>query len=1552
MTTAASSTQASEQAISAQFASRPTLQDTVWQLLSQAILEKYPGIELHPELTTVGIPIGRDRLMTRALMEYVQDFLGTGKEPDFPEGFDTSPRLVTDYLIIKTSPIGAPSTYPDMALIKQLIVELPWTLNAALQNNLAAYWGEPSDTSASRWQWLSDRLRDNLQICAIEQAGLNDFERATLDQVARYPNLEERRQLYGESAVHGYCPELVFAHGTTKTRQLSPALLLVRSTPGQTCVLLCAPSGTCERFASMDAFIHTWGSRMAANYEVAQVTINRYEPDGNIFDSHAASLLNQQLENLQSLIIPADLGFAQLAQLHTQITEPGFYFLNSSRTSHPVLTTLRGQLPDWLQQASAADRITYRHYSLALASAKKRSHGRTFLSDIPDIRTFTNAALLEQLTLDQARLGGEHAQPFDATQLNPEDLQLKFIKAAGLPNTVGVVERSEMSLTDLAIHNLVAQPGTLQAIEHRNGLPLPGWLNPAYIISSDGLIRQVDIGKTYPQMLEKRLLGQATDIAEREASFADQTAAQLALTALELKLRRRNGLTEQGVRYVHALLRDNAQERQVNGRMVVIRQLALVRKPGAHADLVTNMFIIEAQDIKTGPHLLYRPLYDPPLQEFVSRAQLLQALAQPGALQTSVLMWLSDKARPIYDNGGFIQPHYVRFGSGSDFAVIDIPPPPTLATEDTHSELQLFLLNGDLMKYLYGSNARALVSQANRDSVSNAQSRWAVFMEGATLAFSTLLMPVLRGPAMLTGWLLTLMNSARNDIPALNSADPVTRELAWVDLLLNVGMLLLQHPSATAQLPEVLGEDIQARGLKSPMPRRDPAQWPLPKPPELRDGTVALDADALRTYDGPFDFSFSNARERLTPSQQTRLSRLTVPQPENLPPAVSSGPSKGLYEIHGNWFAEVEGHWYRVQTRPDGEVIIVFPSDSGLQGPALKSDGSGRWSLDLRLRLRGGMPRSRIEAARQLNAQRKVLLDTQFKQMLEDQEKLQRDVDSANLARERNNTAAARRAFDDALDRQTQRYVEVLDTVKERCDLRIPMAPKTVATFLGNTIKNARKSSHMASEDRLELVAAHSLFFREGAQVLPLILANKDRYARFTQQLIKINQRQIQALERQDRYLQELTELGPAGAESYLSLTHDRADEITVLGVKYLQLQSLKFSLFKNLTDFPDELSDILDPLGPQVRTHAELKRLALTPNDRLQVLESLNEHYGQAIDALQRQAIVHADTMNMEYFNQIQQLVEDLYQDTARQLANAINPGDQPAARQPTQPMVKPGKPQKKVIKTRKQGTLIGELKTASGSSTGGQVEVRAEQDQKQLLATYTLHDDVWDEVPAAKTGQPTSPAKQPLNVVKAKARKYLSTLDELQLREQRYAQKSRYPVEIEENLQREASRYRALASELERALKVEKQTDEDLLGRLNKAADTLDQKGQELRIDASIKLPPTHANLSYLLEQQKVRVIRLGTRKAMRGPRNDFIEEYVITYERESPLWYAHFHYPNANTPKQDYTVAHLKTVQQRKESYHSLLAKSSGAQSVVDIYRGLIGKPLAQRWFLSVP
>ncbi|WP_157832175.1 dermonecrotic toxin domain-containing protein [Pseudomonas sp. S09G 359] len=1538
-------------AVSLQFLSRPSLETVARQMLAEAIRQRFPTLAINLLHTRLASPQADGNWSLRLLMDHVLDYLASGVAPNFDDVAGL-PCFLSDHPPTRLRmPEGAAQEL-QLSVIAELIRELPWALPLGLQNSLIDHWQQTGDTGASRWRWLADLLRETLRVSALRHSGLDLLERESLDQLIQYPDRDSRIERFGEHAVYAYCLQATLTHQSLSTRLLSPELMLVRVVAGRTLGLLCKPDGSIECLRSVETFTETWARRLATHYNVEAIACQRYEPDGNVFDAQAMLILNQQLENLAALRLPAGQPLAMLHQVYRQLTDPGLFFIDSLQVSPAALAALSPRIPDWLSHASGADQMRYREYCLALASAKKRSTGRTFLSGISDIRTYAADTLWQQMKRDEVTLGQIAADQSQADCFKPDDLELDFAVAAGYPGGAGIIEHRSLTLTELALKNLVGKPRGQATLRHRHAKPLPAWLTADYL---SALVQQVDIGKAYPALLRTLLLEDSAEARQRETWFADQLSVQLPLQALELALKPPHALSRKGVHLVAALMQPNASQREVDGQPVVIRALALLRKPEAGADAVNTMFIIEAQDTQVGPHLLYRPLYADALLEFATRQALLEAIATPGELQTSVLTWLSNGARAVYDNGGFLQPHYVRFGQGDEFAPLQPPPPASLATDGASDELHQCLLNGRLMQYLFGSTARALVDQAERDSVSNNESRWAVLLEGGGLLFSSLLLPWLRGPAMLTGWLLALMASASQDIPALANPDPVTRELAAVDTLLNLGMLLLHlAPTPAITQPAIAGERLE-QFLKPAVPRRE--SWPIRVAPTLSDNTVAVYGQWPGANQAPLDFSFANSRNQLTSAQRARLVRFKVPPPASLPEPIASGPDKGLYLIDRSTYALIEGDLFQVGHDADARVI-VDPTDIRTQGPYLRLD-DGRWVMDLRLRLRGGMPNKQLVAERQRKAARKQALQGQFELYLQQQVTEQRRVDLAenlwlqaqNDPRESAQERIRRRQrFDVALQQQTGEYEKILTTRQEREQLLIPLPPAAVARLMESAINNARKSVVFAGDDRTELYSANTAFTRQGPSLNLAVSANQREYLGFIHALTEINARQIHWLEFKDRYLQALFDLGEAGTQTYTRLTANRpATEYSALGVKNLQVRSLKFLCLKQFEQGPAlALDNIFDTLQLHVRTHSELNDLALPPAEQLEVLSSLVEHYGEALDGLKGIGIVNADELLPTDFNRLLVLVESLYQDAARQLAAEVKPDPQPRRRQPKRPMVVSGKPAKKVIKTRK-GMIIGELKPASTTLPIDVVEVRSE-DTDQLLSSYSRHDDVWDEIRIEPA--PASP-RQSRNVqdIKAQANRLLAGLQEHLNRANSYLKVTRHPQELEEVLQYQANRLASVAGELERAAGERTDAERTLLENMRDAALRLNTHGKELRISASLQLPPTHANLEYLLLQDQVQIASLGQRLPMRGEQRDFIQEYAINDKKGFPLWYAHFHYPSATTPKLAYTAAHLKTRAQRKHSYQSLLSNAHDSQSIVNVHRGLIGRNLAERRFLPL-
>jgi hypothetical protein len=1544
------------QAVSAHFADRPSLETVIRQQLASAIAEKYPTLVLDLNRTRLARPQKRGWLL-QPFMSVVLDALASAVPLDFSE-IDGRYWYLSDDPPRRLKLPGLTEEEIDMPMIAKLVGELPDTLHIALQDALAGYW-DTGDT-ATRWSWLADVLMDSLRVSALRDISPDSLAYATISQLVGTPDRASRIARYGEGAVLAYGIEATLKNDDGHATLLDPDLVLTRAFNDKLVVLLYNPQRGIKTFESMDALVQDVGRRLGEQYQVDDILIERYEPEGNIFEHQAAMLLNRQLQDLGNLTWPSGQRFSDWQALYQEVTDPGRFFVGSPSVPPQTLQALRRHLPAWLIQASADDQASYRRYTLALAGAKHSSTGRTFLSGITDLRTYTLGALLQALQHDAVAFAKMAPTPPSVAALHPDDLLLTFTVAAGYPGTVGITHHEQISLTDLAIANLSSRPSGTVTVINRHSLPLPSWLTPDYLMGTDGLVERVDIGQHYPALLKQHLLGDNSESLQREALFSDQQVAQLPLLALELALQQQSGLSRQGARLMEALVQYESAAQSVDNRQVVIRHLGLLRSSGATADIVSTMYLIEHQDIRFGPHLLYRPLYTEVLQEFSSREALFAAIARTGPLQDSVLTWLSDSARPIYSNGGFNEPHYLRFGLGGDFAPIVQPAPAQLAVDGINDELQQCLVTGRLMSYLFSEHAQALVKQADRESVSNNESRWQVLMEGSSLLFGNLLLPLLRGPAMVTGFLMGLMSSLRQDIVGLNATDVKTRELAAVDLLLNIGLMLFdvvpgiaaEHPHLPPGLKEKVLPPIRPRGTEP---------WPVSPPASVRQCTVALAGVLPDTNKTVLDFSFSQARHRLSGAQRQRLATFRTPPPNPLPAPYATGTRRGLYFTDNRWRALVEGDWFTVIIEEQDSVVIVDAVDPLRRGPYLRVDELGNWSVDTRLRLVGGMPPRRIAAERQRKAQRITELQTDYQQFVVGQPNQQRTVDVAHSVMERTTQDArfnetqkgqARQRFDAVLLEQTEHYQKILGTLRERQELAIALPAASVAALTENVINNTRKHVVIAELDRQALYEANRDFSLELTGLPRAVVASPAAYSAFIKASVGINERSIRWLELQDRYLVELFNLGSAGADGFTRLTRDRPNEISALAVRDLQVRSLKLMTLSHI-DHPlyEALDGILLSLPEHVRTHSELNNLELSGDERISVLESLVEHYGRLLDSLQGIGIINVDELASEYFNQLVSQINQLYQDAAQQLAGELKPVATPAKRPPKRSPLAAGRPQKKVIKTSRKGTFIGEVKSIGTLQT---VELRSEVNQ-HLLGMYSQRGDEWVEFveqPAPRA--PTAPRAPSL--LRGEARKLLGMLEDHIRRGDDYRKVSRHPEEVEEILQYESVRYDKLATEFDRAVQAQPEgarvaADQALVDGLRQGAVRLSNRGKELRVQLCLELPPTHGNLQYLIEQKRVNVARLAERIQLSGERRDYIQEYAVNDSKGYPLWYAHFHYPEAGTPNGNYTAAHLKTREQRRQSYYSQLATAKSAQAVVDVHRGLIGKALAERWFLPL-
>jgi hypothetical protein len=703
-----------------------------------------------------------------------------------------------------------------------------------------------------------------------------------------------------------------------------------------------------------------------------------------------------------------------------------------------------------------------------------------------------------------------------------------------------------------------------------------------------------------------------------------------------------------------------------------------------------------------------------------------------------------------------------------------------------------------------------------------------------------------------------------------------------------------------------------------------------------------------------------------------------VPWPAKLPDPIASGPFKGLYRINDKWHATVAALFFRVSIVPGfGEVYLVHPEHPDHPGFKLKSDGQGRWTLDQGLKLLGGGRKKRIDALREQQQQRIGELEQQFQDFLDQQDRTVRRVDIAdNLAQLKLKSPSSteqerstfRQRYVQELDIQTQSYVTLIAGIKEKSALTgLPVDEKMRSVLLGNIIKNERKRIVMADHDREAANANSSEFSTAGRLYEALITGDEglwDRYLDFVRTTSEINEVMIKSYEEVDKRLQELEQIPQLGAQALEELNKGRPEnELTALRVKIFQLITLRIlSVQTLLSDTTTALEAAIDPLVMLSRSHAELQSAHVyESSDRIAVLDNLVDRYNKAQDALGSIEIFSADELHMPAFNRLREIIEQLRVDAEQRLADELQRSSPAQAQSSTQEAGtskgtaggrKPSTAsRKKVIKTSK-GMLIGDVRPNTDNQGGEIVDIKGPMEDSPLTSFREDSPDVWVEMVAAKTPEPKATSR-PYPQLKGDARKALAKVDEQVRKIEGYAQRASSPKEIEEQLQREGQKLMHFADKLENHEHAPSTGEKDatLLTELRDKARVLENKATELRTRMTLYQAPTSEGLEYLQHHNQLYARIIGARVQLKTGRKDFVQEYVLLNRENQPWWYGHFHYAKANDAKANYTQAHLKTREQRYETYESALAKAQDPKQKIEIHHGFITKSLAEQSFLPL-
>lgn len=1430
---------------------------------------------------------------------------------------------------------------PALAELECLVNQLGAGLLDAWLARLQAWWREPLSAGMSRWARLSDDLLALLYDCP-PPPGMNaeQFARIFPRQSLRASRPDPLWSVQG--ATLNVRLVYVRRQASVQPPEMLPVLILDHVLLGaeRRTLLLFSPATGIHLLQGLEDIEPL--IRAYLNSPLAQLPVEWFvqDPVGDPFDALAASYAQRQRAEVMAIDTSLPSAPDQYQALLNYVVDPHRWF---ESVLTPLQQRMQDQLPLWLIHASTDDTLAYARQLQVLVDAQAMAAGQAFLDGIAPIRTFAAQALRQCLEKEPRARG-----------IDPDAVELtyKVITAAMLPGgfASGDVHQVSLSLTQLALENLGGFAHTPSLIK-LNGVTAPDWLSASLLT---GCVTEADIGQTYPDLLRAKLIDDPLESARREALFTRQLRAQLPLLALQMKIKGEGGLTQAGYQRVAA-----AVQAGTGLRSSAIWPLAFKATPTSTADEVLNFYVIGPCDAEQGPHLLYRPLFRPSLREFASRQALLEAIEVAGDWQDSVLAWMAPVRQPVYANGGFQEPHVRHFLAGDEFSVPERPAP-----------VQLYkrLEDGDPLPRLFASTAQALVSLAQAQSVSNAQQRWATLKAGGWLLFNTVL-PFVRGPALLVGWMVQVMDSVQQDMAALSSTDPAAQTGGVMDLLTNL-VMILAHRASPHELPTTL--DLQHPAFARTRPTS--------RPPTVVRGPLGVQ---LRS-----PYSWSNARDTLTPVMRARLESMSLKafRPSRLPGAQASGRRMGLLRdmtsTPPHWQALVRGHVYRVQVT--GDSVRVTSADGTTPGPWLKPLGEGIWDVDLGLRLRGGQsdtppspvdsgaPRRQLEHEYREYAQRREAADRAMNMAYQ----LKNSKD-AWVTEQHRATANARYAqeLQNKLDASLLEVqcLKALQALRPRPGYEGELSGLLEGVIL-NTQQLLQHARQMAVAINARLVPVLETV---ESQTEEEALSDINQQAREVmregmQQLADSNESAIEWRSLELRSLDELSRVPKYGRDKAMALRQSELAAPTVLELQSLQVTALwAVALDTEGPRLDDDFFQSLDDTIHRARwasgSQAQLDELAPHSTElRVELLESFDRVYAQTDDRIEFWRAMEPGKFNLKYLVKLQQLFAQLHQAVQRELSTALATARPAPAAAPATRAWK-----KKIIRTRNQDMYVAQVKVTAEEQPTEVAEVTGS--GETVIASFIQAEDgIWDRVEAPASRRAGSLPN--LNRLVEQGQALRGSVEKVIAQVLKMASSANEPQSLQDILEQRADKLRRCAEAIQRRLlhseperlaatqRARARTEAD---QLRAAASRLSEQGLQARLNAIKSRLPTQGGLDVLVSHHEARVFRQGERVELAGRANDWLQTYVVMdVQARQALCYGHFHYERRVGPDDHFTAAHLKTpaqhrlgkqsqVQARAQAFASIQAGQTGrVTQTLEIHRGEINRRMARKLFFDAP
>ena len=1549
------------------FGPRPSFQEVAKAVFKKALIDKFPTLPV----SVADLALAEPLTAVDPQNPQPRHFRFMAPEEVMIQRFidDSSFTLIEGEhrLTASRDPVNPAAQRVGMDSLQAIINDQSATLIEAYQQAVAQFWSERSEGKNSPFQWLSRSLKAGVSSTTSNrhrEPALSNEKAVSLAVISAFPEKTERLGVSSETPLHAYLVNIQSTERTGPQRfQLPGTLVVTRDMADLSFILSYAPERGVEQFRSMQWMGNSFIERVRERVAASLFTWTLYEPQGDIFESLALTLLDAQLYSIKKLGQTAQTERWSVPRLVRALDDAGARLPLFDSQDRTYLEHVLTNLPPWLQQADPDDQLSYSELLSAQIFWQQKTKGRTFLEGIDALPAYAQQMLTQRLHLDHPE------ERVDVTNLQVIELTVENVQ---MPQ----FNLEPTSLVEFALSYRGGWPVGLIEVGDSQGRPVPEWLTGGYV---KNLIDELDISTHYIELIKGLLIDDEAGLVERQALFKSQISVQLSMLALEKKIKGEDGFTAQGWQIVARLMRPD-DEMVVGNCNVCVRPLGFHAYEGSAIDPVANMYVLGPYDIETGPFILYRPLTPDPLVEFATWDALLEGINQPGELQESVLAWLDERAHDFYADGGFERPHLESVLNEGFLAWLPRSP----------ARLSTQRIVGDYFEAMYQSHAQALMTLADKQTVSASERRWASIKRYGWSLFNGLTF-FISGPLQKAAWIFQTLLSLDAGLQARLQGDKDAAMQTVIDLLFNISLALLHEG---LNFRHTANEKWR---LEAPVDEPMLSVYPDKKPePDMISQAPALVQKKLPDLHTPqtiaeyssMDYSWFSSSVRLTPALRAALDTFAVEVDLTQGTRVEEGPLKGLIKLQDQYCVQLEDKTYFVSV--DSDSVVIHKADgTGVAGPRLKGSPSGEWRLDLRLGLRGGGPKKTIQALRAKNTETVNRLIEQAENIqsvvnrremamviLEgvlDTDIERRDVHldrfEGELAEWRKNVLEILRLMDEANKVvPIDNHEETTQSTWERLVLKTFRYQNILEEYLrALTVRNSHADYESSMKSVLDHLAAGVKAPYE-EWVASLAVAERMERRLFMNSILE-----VEALEHvkkrpvpKNNPLAEIINKphqenfdrhwGASYLETLCELLIRRGGE------NLMPEEQHAFDLFGQGT--------LVDTAWSQFNLHRESHGFAA---DHLDFFDNVLQRYDAAEAVCMNLLELNSDHFRNEYLPSMLHLIKHLRTFAEQQMASVIIDSesssseiDEPRpgpSRKASTPQTEPrGKKTQRIIKTKEKQMLVGTLRDSSSESGEEIVDVVEGMDALKIHSYRKMTSGEWEPIGPQRPSTLQATHVKTLSRLELEARTLLGQFRNAIASARASAEFSRIPVEIQEILDFKAISLEEVASQMDAVIQsasteVEALSDERRVAanamshNLKEGATRLREEGRNLRVSIIKRLPPTGQNVDYLNNQGVIEIARLGPRKHLtKGQRKDYLQEYVIKDLEGKELWFAHFHYKTMDAPAREFDVAHLKTAEQRTLSEKTLYAKAQSSKDYVEVYRAKLDPVLADRLFLA--